>query len=263
MLLLFTLLPFLFPRFWTLRTTNIMSNNQSNNTSTTTSPTEKQRWFPLESNPDLVNSYVRKLGYTHAFEFVDVFSTEEWALEMIAQPVQAVLLLYPLTEVQNQYQDAPETIAKDCQDVWFIRQRIGNACGTIALLHALLNGSRDMFVPNSWLDQFAGMTQSLTPLERAELLEQDNQIAQLHDQATSSEENVTNRGSLDDDLITHFIALVQVNGKLYELDGRKEGPICHGPCHNLLVDACAVVQKFMQRDPSEVRFTIMALAPKE
>lgn len=225
--------------------------------------TERQRWFPLESNSELVNDYVRKLGYTNSYEFVDVFSTEEWALEMIAQPVQALMLLYPLTDVQTQYQDPPESVVKDSTDVWFIKQRIGNACGTIALLHALLNGPKELFVPNSWLAQFVSATQTSTPIQRAEQLERDNQIARHHDQAASSEQNSTNRGSLDDDIITHFVALVKVNGKLYELDGRKEGPVCHGPCQNLLVDACAVVKKFMERDPNEVRFNIMALAPKE
>lgn len=248
--------PSLFP-LWALITTSIMSDENKNTEG-------KQRWFPLESNPDLVNDYVRKLGYTQAYEFVDVFSTEEWALEMIAQPVQAVLLLYPLTKVQNEYRDSPESIVKDSSsDVWFIKQRIGNACGTIALLHALLNGPKELFVPDSWLAQFARATQTSTPIDRAQQLEQDNQIAKHHDQATSSEQNATTRGCLDDNLITHFVALVEVNGKLYELDGRKEGPICHGPCQNLLKDGCAVVKKFMERDPDEVRFTIMALVPKE
>ncbi len=251
-------LPSLFVPLSAILSTSIMS--QEKNSSSTE---EKHKWFPLESNPDLVNDYVRKLGYSQVYEFVDVFSTEEWALEMIAQPVQAVLLLYPLTDVQNAHQDPPESIVKESTDIWFIRQRIGNACGTIALLHALLNGPAELFVPNSWLAQFAQVTQTMSPIERAQQLEQDQQIAQHHDQAASSEQNATTRGSLDDDIITHFVALIAVNGNLYELDGRKEGPVCHGPCQNLLVDACALVQKFMARDPNEVRFTIMTLAPKE
>lgn len=45
------------------------------------------------------------------------------------------------------------------------------------------------------------------------------------------------------------------------LDGRKAFPINHGPtsADTLLEDACNVVKKFMERDPEEVKFTIVAL----
>jgi ubiquitin carboxyl-terminal hydrolase L3 len=44
-------------------------------------------------------------------------------------------------------------------------------------------------------------------------------------------------------------------------DGRKAFPINHGPtsADTLLEDACKVVRQFMERDPEEVKFTIVAL----
>lgn len=44
-------------------------------------------------------------------------------------------------------------------------------------------------------------------------------------------------------------------------DGRKAFPINHGPSsqENLLEDACRVIKLFMERDPEEVKFTIVAL----
>ena len=232
---------------------------------------KKQRWFPLESNPTLVNEYISKLGFNTdlGYEFVDVFSTEDWALQMIAQPVMAVLMLYPLTPVQLEHEDKQSDIIAKPEDssVWFMKQRIGNACGTIGLLHAIENCGPNLqdavMKPGSWWSEFHSNTQGKTPLERAEILEGNDQIATFHDQATNSSSNQTSRGNLDDDLITHFVALVHVDGKLYELDGRKAGPVCHGDTtpETLLADACKVVQSFMARDPNELRFTIMALAP--
>jgi ubiquitin carboxyl-terminal hydrolase L3 len=241
-------------------------NHQSRMSSTT--PSTKQRWFPLESNPDLINKYIKGLGFdTSLYEFVDVFSTEEWALAMIPQPVVAVIMLYPLTEKQESCYDQDELALSDTDKVWFIKQRIGNACGTIGLLHSLLNTPEPLraFDPDSWLYSFQqDCPNPLDPVTKAEKLEGDKKIADLHDQATSSEDNQTERGSLEDKLITHFVALVNVNNKLYELDGRKQGPVSHGDTSEMtmLQDACKVVKSFMDRDPDEMRFTILALAPK-
>ena len=291
----------------------------------TMDPTDSkhQKWFPLESNPNLMNNYIHQLGWDISqYHLVDVFSTDDWALEMIPTPVLAVLLLYPLTPVQLQYeqqekeqllqqqQKSPNQDNDDESHVWFIKQRIGNACGTIGLLHAMMNavqqqqqqqqqqeGTPPLIQPGSWLDHFYQATATTTTaantgdnnmtaaIRRAELLENDPRIATYHDQATSSTDNQTSRGtSVDDDIITHFIALVAVAGSsntgslssdttdtatpkfghLYELDGRKGQPICHATItdpNTLLREACTVIkEQFMARDPNELRFTILALA---
>ena len=248
-------------------------------TSSSSNKASKKKWFPLESNPSLMNDYVEKLGFdTSLYHFTDVFSTEEWALGMIPQPVAAVLMLYPLTPVQLEHEQKEKAAAannnnnKSNDNVWFIKQRIGNACGTIGLLHSLLNTPEGLRVtsvrPSSWLDAFSNDCPiPLDPIAKAERLENDDTVAKLHDKATSDDNkhNQTSRGHIDDKLITHFVALVHVNGGLYELDGRKSGPVRHGDTTpmTLLKDACGVVQTFMKRDPTEMRFTIMALAPKQ
>lgn len=229
----------------------------------------QQKWFPLESNPQLMNDYVAKLGFdTDLYRFCDVFSTEEWALSMVPQPVAAVVLLYPLTDKQESFRGR-DKLAKDQMDkIWFTKQRIGNACGTIGLLHAVQNapdGCR-VYKEGSWLAKFSADTPvTLDPIAKAERLETDDTIASLHDEATSSETNSTDRGNIDDELITHFIAFVHRHGRLYELDGRKDAPVDHGPTTEmaLLQDSIQVIRSFMERDPGEMRFTILALAPKQ
>lgn len=51
------------------------------------------------------------------------------------------------------------------------------------------------------------------------------------------------------------------------LDGRKKSPVNHGvsSAETILPDACKVIQGFMERQPGEVRFTIVALceAPED
>lgn len=248
-----------------------------------------QRWFPLESNPQLMNDYVAKLGFdTTQYQFCDVYSCEDWALDMVPQPVAAVILLYPLNEKQHaaspqqqqqqqqQDQQLAAAVAVEEQqqqflnhnNIWFTKQRIGNACGTIGILHALQNAPmayKAAIQPDSWLHKFAADTPvDMDPIQKAQRLETDAHIATWHDQATASDTNATERGNLDDDLDTHFIALCHHAGRLYELDGRKAGPVDHGATSDqtLLKDAVRVIQNtFMKRDPTEVRFTMLALAP--
>ena len=55
---------------------------------------KEKKWFPLESNPDVMNAYCAKLGMRlDAARFSDILATEDWALDMGPKPVQAVLLV--------------------------------------------------------------------------------------------------------------------------------------------------------------------------
>ena len=254
--------------------------NSTTTTDASSSSSKKNKWFPLESNPALMNDYIQQLGFdTSLYEFVDVFSFEDWALDMIPQPVAAVLVLYPLTD-KLEHRPQPVAAKDDSSvssdsNVWFIKQRIGNACGTIGLLHALLNVApvqlqQYAIRPDSWLAHFAHeCPTSMDPVSKAERLEANDTIASLHDAATSNPQfNQTSRGNRDDDIDTHFMALVCVQNALYELDGRQAGPIRHASNTNispdtLLKEACRVVQTRMQQDPTEMRFTILALAPTQ
>jgi ubiquitin carboxyl-terminal hydrolase L3 len=248
----------------------LLNNRKDSNLLERSVMAKGKKWFPLESNPSLMNSYISKLGFdTSLYSFVDVFSTEDWALDMIPSGSVAVVFLYPINDVQEQHRSLEK--ATNDAGVWHIKQRIGNACGTIGILHALANIPESLKVlaisENSWLSGFFSRCPiSMTSVDKAEILEKDKEIESKHDETTADDNNQTSRGSLDDDLITHFVAIVNVNGGLYELDGRKDGPIRHGDTSEstFLKDACQrVVQGFMDRDPEEVRFTIMALAPTQ
>ena len=44
--------------------------------------------------------YIQGLGFpTPMYHFVDVLSTEDWALDMVAGPAKAVMLLFPVSEM--------------------------------------------------------------------------------------------------------------------------------------------------------------------
>jgi len=225
---------------------------------------EAKQWFPLESNPDVINSYVEKLGLqVKDCKFYDVMSTEEWALEMIPKPVWAVIMLFPIKDASEEYaRQEKEKIDSNGQivsnNVYYMKQTVGNACGTVGLLHAIGNARGSLSIePNSYLARFYETTKSMTPDEIATYLNEDEEIEVTHEAAAAEGQTEAVM-----DVETHFICFTCVDGHLYELDGRKSFPINHGPCapNQLLESACEVIKGFMERDPGEINYTIVTLA---
>ena len=75
-------------------------------------------------------------------------------------------------------------------------------------------------------------TKNLSPLEKAKYLEESKDLASVHSEY--SVKGQTTVSEADDDVDLHFICYIQKDGDLYELDGRKEFPINHGKCDDLL-----------------------------
>jgi ubiquitin carboxyl-terminal hydrolase L3 len=231
-----------------------------------------KNWLPLESNPDVINDYVAKMGLdVSTLAFHDLMSTEDWALGMIPRPVLAVVMLFPIKKATEEYRRAEaERIQRDGQvcskSVYYMKQTVGNACGTVGILHAIGNARRHALCgikAGSYLDTFYTATGAMTPEEIAAYLEQDETIEEIH--ASAAVEGQSEAPAEDEDVDTHFVCFSMVEGQLYELDGRKTAPINHGECseETMLERATEVVKGFMARDPDEVRFTIMALASAE
>lgn len=221
-----------------------------------------KRWLPLEANPDVMNQFLWGLGLQEdEAECYDVYGLDGELLEMVPKPVLAVLFLYPLTtqteeERMKQLNEKQETKDK----VYFMKQTVGNACGTIGLLHAVGNITSEIkLVDGSFLDRFFKSTASLDPLERAAFLENDNEMEVAHSVAATAGDT-----EASDNVDTHFICYSCVDGELYELDGRKSGPISHGPSSpaTLLKDAAKVIQGVIQKNPDSLNFNVIAISKK-
>jgi len=226
------------------------------------------RWIPLESNPEVLTKYSRMLG-AKTGEWVDVFSLDEDSLAVIPKPVNAVVLLFPISEGYDAFcKERDATIAKEGQDIskniFYLKQYVGNACGTVGVMHSLANNAETVKLEDgSSLADFIKTTAGMTPEARGGELEKFNRIASAHEEIAS--EGQTAAPSADEHLVTHFVAFVHKDGSLYELDGRRAGPINHGPStpETLLKDAAVICKQRMERDPTEYRFTVMALTTGE
>ena len=58
------------------------------------------------------------------------------------------------------------------------------------------------------------------------------------------------------------MTFVEVNGKVYEIDGRQPTPGCLGELEgdNLGVKVSAHIKKYIELDPEEKKFSMLALA---
>ena len=225
-------------------------------------------WLPVESNPEVFNDYAAKLGWpTSQFCWQDLLSFEDWATAMIPRPVLAVAMLYNIVPAQEAHREAEELVRAAAPPAgsspFFITQEIANACGTIALVHGCVHASAAAggpvaLPPGTWFARFAEKALPLGPAERAVLLREDEGLAASHADAVQG-----GQSAVVDDTWQHFVCFVSAGGRLWELDGRKGGPIDHGACGGeaLLEGSSRVVQAFMARDPGSLRFTMLALAP--
>ncbi|KAJ3088921.1 Ubiquitin carboxyl-terminal hydrolase isozyme L3 [Quaeritorhiza haematococci] len=179
-------------------------------------------WLPLEANPQVMNKYMEKLGVTGDWAFTDVWGLDAELLQFIPQPVLAVLLLFPITDKYEQFRkDEQEQLQKAGQHVspnlYFVLQTIPNACGTIGLLHSLANNQDVLGLADGPLKRILDRTKTTGPKDRAALLEGDEDLARIHEE--SSLEGQTAAPSRDEEVDLHFVAFVQKDGHVYELDG--------------------------------------------
>lgn len=108
-----------------------------------------------------------------------------------------------------------------------MKQTIGHACGLMALLHVVLNLEGGRYVrPGTAMDELRQQAILLGPQERAQLLYDSKFLEEAHmDAASRGSSNVP---SPRDDNRHHFLAFVQKDGKVWELNGGMNGPLLRG-----------------------------------
>jgi ubiquitin carboxyl-terminal hydrolase L3 len=257
-------------------------------------------WIPLESNPEVITAFARRLGMPASFAFHDVYGMDDDLLCMVPAPARALILLFPITPASEAFakrRDAELEAAgaPACPPgLFYMKQTVGNACGTIAMLHAIANcrqamglgggaGGSGAAAPDdadgggdderSFLRRFFAATASLSPAERGRFLERPPEGAPDLEAAhrRAAERGDTAAPAAEDDVDLHFVALVPALGRVWELDGRRRGAVDHGPLSeggDFLRDAVRVAKEFVAREAEaegggSLQFNLMALGPAE
>lgn len=229
----------------------------------------------LENNPDVMNTLMYKLGLSQALAFQDVFSIDDAdLLAFVPRPAQALLLIFPVSEVYEKSRRSEDESKEEyggkgeSEPVVWYKQTIGNACGLIGLLHAVSNGAaRRQVEDGSKLDKLIKEAIPLKPTERADLLYDSHVLESAHQAAAS--EGDSSAPSADDSVDLHFVCFVKADdGNLWELDGRRKGPLNRGSLHEgddvlsekaLQLGPRTFIKREIDGGSTDLRFSLIAL----
>ncbi|KAI1383165.1 putative ubiquitin carboxyl-terminal hydrolase [Hypoxylon trugodes] len=237
---------------------------------------EKKTWVVLENNPEVMNQLAARLGLSSELSFYDVWSLDEPELiAHIPRPAFALLVILPLTPAWKENRQA-EDVEKDDYDgygpeepvIWF-RQTIGNACGSIGLLHCAINGpAAEHIQPGSDLEKIRRDAIPLKMTERADLLYNSVPFEEAHKSCVHLGDTAPrNEGALGQ----HFVAFVKANGRLWELEGSRKGPIDRGSLKDdedvlsskaLDLGIGRVIRLDQEAGGADLRFSCIALSRK-
>ncbi|CAI6336463.1 unnamed protein product [Periconia digitata] len=195
-------------------------------------------WNALENNPQVMNQLAHSLGLSRRLSFYDIYSlTDQDLLAFIPRPVYALLVIIPLTPAWHESRtsedkDKPEYAGKGDEEpvIWF-KQTIGNACGSIGLVHCLLNSPEAArhIQRDSPLDQIRKDALDKTIWERAKVLEENEAFEAAHAEAVGLGETTVPVPTEGAHLGQHFVAFVKGrDGHLWELEGARAGPLDRG-----------------------------------
>ncbi|KAG2224679.1 hypothetical protein INT45_007924 [Circinella minor] len=238
----------------------------------TTNKKSRISWIPLEGNPDVWNKlpsyYLVQLihdnGVDPTWSFHDIYGFDPELLDLIPRPVTAIIFEFPtMTENDTKFRKEQEKrILEQGQivshNVIYFKQTIYNACGMMALIHALANNKHLLTHDTGVFREIIDKAEHSTVNERIDLLEKNERLAFIHEKA--GKEGQTKAPEPESLVEDHYTCFTKIDGDLYELDGDKSFPINHGPCEDLVECAAKIMRETMKREPEKNNYSAMALS---
>lgn len=233
----------------------------------------KKKVIPLENNPEVFTHLIHSLGVSPKLGFYDIYSLDPEMTSFIPRPAHSIIFIAPSDVYYKLHGESPDvavenlTYAGSGEDepaIWFA-QTIGNACGLIALLHCVANGTARQYIqPGSLLDKLLQDAIPCKPVQRAEVLYNSSELEHAHMAAALKGDSRAPQS--DEGVGFHFLAFVKgTDGHLYEMNGGWDGPLDHGklPEGDDLMSEKALemgVGRYMKMADGSIEYSMVALA---
>jgi len=179
-------------------------------------------WCLMESDPGVFTELIKGFGCRGA-QVEEIWSLEPENFEKL-KPVHGLIFLF-------KWQPGEEPAGSVVQDsrldtIFFAKQVINNACATQAIVSVLLNCTHQDVHLGETLSEFKEFSQSFDAAMKGLALSNSDVIRQVHNSfARQQMFEFDAKTSAKEEDAFHFVSYVPVNGRLYELDGLREGPI--------------------------------------
>jgi hypothetical protein len=250
-------------------------------------------WAPLASSPAALTAFVRRCG-VRSLRFVDVLALDAEFISELPVPCAAFVLLYPTSNAAQAYLDANPTLTATGaahSAEFLLSQKRGGTCGTIAALHAVVNGARALAKsPEALLGPSLCMELQIIsqgehhqhdegepegePEEgrrrlrelRSQRLLSSSMIRDAHDRCAAATSAA--RGRVGERQGRHFVALVRARDRLVMCDGRRIAPLDCGPTSSTsfsrdVANLVAGLVAACEQETASLAFSLMALVPYE
>ncbi|KAH8286788.1 hypothetical protein KR018_010552, partial [Drosophila ironensis] len=215
-------------------------------------------WCLIESDPGIFTEMLLGFGVSGA-QVEEIWSLDAGSFQHL-QPIHGLIFLFKWLQ-----DDQPSgVVVTDRQDIFFARQVVNNACATQAILSILLNLKHADIDIGPTLTNFKGLCEHLDFETRGLCLAHQTEIRNVHNSFARPmffEFDIPTIATVED--AYHFVGFVPINGKIFELDGLREGPIEVADIPqggSWLEVAGPIIEARMQRySAGEIHFNLMAV----
>lgn len=217
-------------------------------------------WCLIESDPGVFTQLIKKFG-AKGVQVEELWTMEEGIFENL-RPVHGLIFLFKF--LQHEEPAGPVVTDNRLDKIYFAKQVINNACATQAVVSLLLNCTHPDVDIGPELTKLKEFSMSFDPRMRGLTLSNSQTIRMAHNSMSPYMhfEFDQKMASKDDD-VYHFIGYMPIEGRLYELDGLREGPIDHGPIAPeqdwLDVVRPIIMKRINIYTEGEIHFNLMAL----
>lgn len=208
-------------------------------------------WSLIESDPGVFTELMQNIGAK------DIMCEEVYDLGF-----ENVSTAYGLIFLFKWRAGEPDHGQDSVDNVFFANQVITNACATQAILSILMNADSHIDIGDT-LKNFKNFTKDFPGEMKGIALSNEETIRAVHNSFAKQEMYTIEDNKKDSGDAFHFISYVPIDGRLYELDGLKRGPVDLGPCaagDAWLQSARTVLEERIRKyQQSEIRFNLMAV----
>ncbi|CAK8686167.1 ubiquitin carboxyl-terminal hydrolase isozyme L5-like [Clavelina lepadiformis] len=215
-------------------------------------------WCLIESDPGVFTELIKDFG-VEGVQVEEIFSLDAENFNVL-KPIYGLIFLFKCVPDSKEEGSIVEDSRLD--DIFFAKQVISNACATQAIISVLLNAKDENIRLGSTLQEFKDFARSFDSTMKGLALSNSRVIRQVHNSFSRQQIFEFEEKLQKNEDSYHFIGYLPINGRLYELDGLKSGPVDHGAISSddwLDIVRPVILKRMKKYAAGEIHFNLMAI----